>query len=333
MGHRMIRGLTIAAGVAVALYSGYWFVARHVAERAAETFVADLRAGGWQVALDDLRVTGFPSRLDTTVTALDITDPSRAVSWQAPEFTVFALSYRPNAVIAGWPAEQVLTVAGQRMTIASEGMRASAQVSLAAGLPVESATAESGPVTIRADAGWTLSLDSLVAAFRRGGPGPADYDLFAEARRISLPADRVAALAPPEVLPPVAEVLRMDALVTLDRPLDRQSPAPRLESVTFREAHLTWGDVGLAAQGTLRRDAQGRPEGELSVSLRNWPRLLEIAVAAGILAPGDAPLWDQALSVAAFGDVSLTAPLVIAGGQISLGPVPLGPIPDLPYWQ
>lgn len=333
MGHRMIRGLTIAAGAAATLYGGYWFVARAAAERAADALVADLRASGWQVTMDDLRITGFPSRIDATASGLVVADPSGVVSWQAPEFTIFALSYRPNDVIAGWPAEQVLTVAGERMTVAAEGMRASAQVSLAAGLPVESATAESGPVTITADAGWTMSLDGLVAAFRRGGPGPADYDLFAEARDVAPPAAWVAALAPPEVLPPSAEVLRVDALVTLDRPIDRQAPAPAVQAVTLREAHLTWGDVGLTVQGTLRRDAQGRPEGELSVSFRNWPRLLQIAVAAGIVTPDAAPAWDAALNLAAFGDVSVTAPLVFADGQMSLGPVPLGPVPALPYSQ
>ena len=121
-----MRTLFVVVALLAALYGGYWFIGQSQIERRAEAALADLEARGWDVAYSDLSTTGFPSRFDTTVSDIALTSPDGGIAWAAPFVQVFALSYRPNRIIAAWPDMQSLAVGGQRLDIAAQGLRASA---------------------------------------------------------------------------------------------------------------------------------------------------------------------------------------------------------------
>jgi len=108
----MIR-LFFGAMILAALYAGYWVVGSRTVEGQAVSGLDALQSDGWTVAYSDVNTRGFPSRFDTTVTDLDLTAPD-GTRYQAPFVQALALSYRPNEVIAAFPDEQTLTIAGQR---------------------------------------------------------------------------------------------------------------------------------------------------------------------------------------------------------------------------
>lgn len=327
----MIRGLTIAVGVLAAGYGGYWFVAANAAGKGAEALVERLRADGLVVDYSELATRGFPSRIDTTVTDLAVSDPESGLGWQAPWFQVFALSYRPNQIIAAWPEEQTVTLPGEVLTVTSEGMKASAHVGLSSDLPLAQATVEAAPIAVSAaEAGWTAGAAHVIAAFRKAEAGEADYDLFAELDSLTLPAPVVALIDPEGSLPPALDIARLDATVTFGQPIDAAGGQPVLQAVTIREARITWGGIAVSVTGQLATGDSGRAEGELVADITDWSGLMDLAVAAGALSQEQAPMWRNAMSMAAAGDPDLSAPLHLRNGLVFLGPVPIGVAPVLP---
>jgi hypothetical protein len=326
----MMRILTIAVAAVAVLYGGYWFAAQAAARQGALRLADNLRAAGWSVDYATLGVAGFPNRIDVTVTGLAIGDPATGIGWTAPEFLVAALAYAPNRVIAVWPAEQELRLPGETIAVAAEGLRASAAVGAATALPLDRVTAESGALHLRSDRGWEAGLGRMLAAVRRAGPGPADYDVFAEAAAVAPPGAISAALDPGGTLPAVIDRIRLDARVTLSRPLDRfAADGAVVTAIALRQAEFVWGPVRLSLTGDLALDAEGFPEGRLTVGAAGWDRLIAMAVAAGLLSAEAAPGWQRAAEAAASGASELSAPIILSGGRIAFGPIPLGPAPRL----
>ena len=309
-----MRTLFFVVAVLAALYGGYWFVGSSQVESRAEAALADLEARGWAVDYAELDTTGFPSRFDTTVTDLSLASPDGRLAWAAPFFQVLALSYRPHEVIAVWPPEQRLTVASQPIEIASQGLRASATVGLSGDLPLDHATLEGGLSAVSSGAGWGFGLDGLLAAIRRAGTAAATYDVFLEARGLR-PATVSASLG----------LLRLDAAVTLDAPLDlRLQEPPRLVGLAIREARLAQGDVALTASGELAPDAQGFLAGTVVLTAENWRGLLDLLEAAGVLIHDQAPFLQGALEELAQGSDRIEVPVTFRDGQVeALGVVRL----------
>ena len=93
-----------------------------------------------------------------------------------------------------------------------------------------------------------------------------------------------------------------------------------------------WGRLGLQGSGRLDIAADGRISGRIDLVLRNWRRVLDLARRAGLIDRDQQRNIETVLSLvtAASDDPdSLRLPLVLAGGTMSLGPVPLGPAPRL----
>ena len=111
--------------IAAFAWSAYWFIGARTSERAMIGWLEDRRAEGWQVEYSDLSLRGYPNRFDTTLTDLVLTDPETGVSWRAPFFQIFALSYQPKHLIAVWPNEQTIATPYQTISITSEKMSAS----------------------------------------------------------------------------------------------------------------------------------------------------------------------------------------------------------------
>lgn len=301
-----MRTLFFIVVLLAALYAGYWFVGSAQVESRAVAALADLERRGWQVDYASLDTAGFPSRFDTTVTDLALASPDGRFAWEAPFVQLFALSYRPNRVIAVWPPEQRVTVADQQLEVSAQGLRASAAVGLSGDLPLDGATLESGPASVRAETGWGFGLDRLLAAIRRAGPGPSSYDVYLEASGLQ-PAT---ASADPGLL-------RFAGEVTLDRPLDRHlAEAPRLHGLRIEEARLAQGDVALAAQGDLAPDAQGFLAGTVTIRVENWRGLIDLLQAAGVLVYDQAPLIASALEELARGGDDIEVPVVFRDGQV-----------------
>lgn len=312
-----MRALVFIVVILAALYGAYWFVGASQVEARAEAALVQLEAQGWQADYAALDTRGFPSRFDTTVTDLSLVSPDGAVAWEAPFLQIFALSYRPNRVIAAWPTEQRLALGGQTLDISSEGLRASAALGLSADLPLTDARLESGPLSIASEAGWRLGLDRLLAAIRPAGPAPGAYDVFLEAEGLRPPAVDAA-----------LRLLRLDGQVTLDAPLDRSlQGAPRLLGFALRELRIAQGGAALSASGDLAPDAQGFLAGTLTLRAENWRDILALLESAGLLVHDQAPFLAGALEELAGGGDDIELPVTFRDGQVEALGVVLLPAP------
>lgn len=332
-----MRFLTILVAALALLYAGYWLVGSAAAERGARAALEGLRAEGWQVEYSALDTRGFPSRFDTTIAEPTLRDPRTGLGWRAPFLQAFALSYAPNRVILVWPERQEILLPGQTLAVTSADMRASAAIAADTALPLDAVTLEAQQIALASDLGWTAKADSLLAAFRDAGARPGLYDVFAEMRGIRLPDALRRALDPADDLPPALDLLRLDAELALDRPLDRHAggagaAAPRLEALALRDLRLAWGDTILRATGELAIDRAGVPSGEIRLEARGWRAAIRALAGAGALDADLARTYERMAEALAAGDPegALDLTLTLRDGMMRLGPVPLGPAPRLP---
>lgn len=336
----MARWLAGFLAVAAILWGGWWFVGRAAVLRGADVAVAELRARGWDVAYDDLSVAGFPSRFDATLDAPAVTSPGGAVTIAAPFFQVFALSYRPNHLIAVAPHAMRVDLPGVTVAVASEDLRGSAVltastapelvratvVARALRLDAEALGAEmgSGQVAIRRVAADVPEGEA--AADAPGSSGAPDapetevWDVAVSLAGIRLSPALHAALDPQRVLPDAIDLVELDAVVT-------RMPDGDPQGLDLRRASIGWGGTRAVVTGAARIGADGAPEGTFALDLTGWEAAFDLAVSRGLVPEGRAPLIRAGLAGMAAADGTVRAELTLAGGQMRLGPIPLGPVP------
>lgn len=330
-----MRKLLIIVVVAGLAWAGYWVFGATASQKATEGWLESRRAEGWQVEYSDLSVRGFPNRFDTTITDLQLTDPETGLSWQAPFFQLFALSYQPNHLIAVWPGEQVLATPFQTVTVTSGTMKASLKVKPSSELELVQATVVIEGLGLISSQGWQASADVLNAAIRETVGKPLSYDVAVKADTVT-PGDRVQDLLDAGgTLPDVIEGLRLDTEVSFERPLDIrviEDRRPDITALNIKEARGAWGELQLRATGALEVDDAGQPSGEIAVNARKWREMLALAARAGAIpgeAVGTAELGLGLLAQLSGNENSLDAPLTFRRGRIFLGPVPIGTAPRI----
>ncbi|WP_298436299.1 DUF2125 domain-containing protein [uncultured Jannaschia sp.] len=321
----MAKWLTILAIAAALLWSGWWIVGSQAVSRGAEAGIAAARDAGWRVEYEDLSVSGFPNRFDTTVDAPDILAPS---GWgvTAPFLQVFALSYRPNEVIAVAPGQLTVATPAGPVEVTSDDLRASATVTPSTTPELERATVVAEGVTVTARAGGLALARGQLASRAVGSPLRHDVALSLS----DLAPDRFAlSLVDPEGrLPAAIESVELDGTVELDRPL-AAGAEPRLRALDLRRGDLRWGEVALDFAGRLDVDGGGLPSGVLTLEAEGWDVLLDLAVGAGLLPSDRLPLVAAVLGGMAE-DGRIAVELTLREGAAFLGPIPLGPLPRLP---
>jgi hypothetical protein len=333
-----MRKLLWVVLAAAALWAGYWVVGSQALQRGATAWLTARQADGWQADYRDLSVHGFPNRFDTTITDLALADPRTGVAWEAPLFQILALSYRPHHVIAVWPPEQTLATPYQRITMATDDMRASAVFVPGPSLALDHSTLVVDGARLTSTLGWEAGIERGRFSTRRTSAAPPDahsHDIAIAATGYTPPRVLQRLLDPAGLLPGRVEGLRADMTMTFDRPWDRfaienQRPQPR--SLDLKSLTADWGRLSLRAAGQLTIDADGIPEGRITLRAENWREMVGLAVNAGLLPQGLARTVERGLELlAGLGgnpDV-IEAPLSFQGGFVSFGPVPLGPAPRL----
>lgn len=324
-----MRLLLWVIAILAALYGGYWFVGSRAVERGAVAAMDGLKAEG-RAAYGSLSVTGFPSRFDMTIEPIALTLPEAGLTWEAPFLQLFTLSYKPNHVIAVWPHEQRLTIAGVPVEVKSTDMRASAVAGTATDLPLLRTTLVAQNLELKSgnDPRAVTAEEARLASRRTDADGRVHRIGIEFDRLTPAPALR-AIIDPAGELPPQALRLRLDADLELDRPVDRfaATTPPRPEGITLHAFNFDWGPVSLSATGSLRIRPDGTLDGHFDIASTRWRTVLSIAVAAGALHPDVAATYAAALAklAQAGGDPDrIAVPLEIRGGWMTLGPLPLG---------
>ena len=321
-----MRRLIVIVLAAALLWSGWWVVGARATKAAFEGWLEAQRGAG-RVAEAAVRVRGFPFRFDTTFSDLEIGEEG-AWLWSAERFQTLMLSYAPDRAVLAWPGPQRIETPGGPVVVEGAEATASIRVGVSADLPLERVALVARDVRADGPAGRVAAAELRVAAEREGDA--PDYHLGLFVSRLSLPIFPRARA----VLPPVVELVRVDAVARLSSAPGRASAGapPELEALEIAEARVDWGGARLVVSGgpvEIGRD--GAPYGRLAVRVEEWPRLVEAAIAGGLLPARQAPLAIAALEVIA-GDAppgALETELVFEAGRMRFGPIPLGPAPRL----
>jgi len=328
--------LTVA-GLAFALWSGWWWLGAAGHQKAWELWLADRQAAGWIAERGDITVSGYPNRIDTTLTDLRLADPESGWAWSAPVFQILSLSYKPNHVIAVWPGAQKISGPAGTADVTAETLRGSLVFVPETNLTLDRMQLEIEAMSIDAP-DWSAKLDSASFATRRAAPGSAPgfaHDVALNVKNLDLPRQFKGNLDPQNVLPDVFETARVDLTIAYDAPWDRfaiEGRKPQPTALSVKDLQLTWGKLQLQARGQIDVDAAGFAVGNLTIKARNWREILDVAVAAGWLGEDMSNQIKSGLQLLATlsGDPrSIDLPLTFANRTTSLGPIPLGPAPKL----
>ena len=319
--------------LAAAGWSGFWWFNATTRERALARWLEERRAAGWQAEAADLRVAGFPNRVDVIVRDLRLADPEAGWSWHAAGLEILSLARKPHQFIVALPGTQVVATPYETLTAQGDVLRGSIGFRPDTRLELDRSTFEIEGLDIASDAGWTARVGKAILATRQAAGIPFAHDVAFDAETLRMPEG----LAGPAdgVLSDSLGPLALDATLAFDRPWERASvegDTPALPGVTLRELQVTWGELDLSGSGAVVADADGYAEGRLDLRARNWRGMLDVAEASGALNPTVASAVRAGLGLlAGFGgdDNALKVPLDFSGGSTRLGPIPLGPAPRL----
>ncbi len=328
------RVAILAALIVLALvgWSVWWYVLATARDNALTVWLEGRRAAGWVAEAGDISVSGFPSRVDSTITGLQLADPREGWSWRAEALDILQLAYKPQHIIAILPGEQVVATPYDTFRATSDTLRGSLLFRPNTRLELDHMTFEVANMAIRSDAGWTSKIGKAVFATRQTAGTPFAHDLSFNAQNLAVPT---LAASADGVLPPAIDTVVLDATLRFDRPWDRASVEgdnPVLEGVEIRDIALTWGELDLRGRGTLGVDLEGFAEGRIDLRARNWDEMLQVAEASGALNPTLAGALRGGLGLLArfSGDKNaLAVPLDFSGGVARLGPIPIGTAPRL----
>ncbi len=329
-----MRALLVVIHVATALWSGYWFVGSRALERGVVAWFDAPSAQGLQTSHQGVAVQGFPNRFDLTVTEPRLADPARGLSWTAPFVQVFAMTWKPWHLIAALPESQTVALPDQTVAVTSSQLRGSVVVDPDTNLTLDRLTLEGDNLRLSSDRGWAGAAARLLVATRRDAADAATHEVFAEATSITPDQNFRMEMKSVSALPELIDRVRIDAKAGFSAPIDRFAgqTRPVLQRLDLREASVTWGAFSLSAKGGVQPDPQGLAEGRIDIRVAPWRDLVPVLVAAGLVTPEVAPTVTRAMELLAQQGPDpevLEVPLVLAGGRMALGPIPLGPAPRL----
>ena len=319
--------------LAAAGWSGFWWFNASSRERALTRWLEERRADGWQAEAADMRVTGFPNRVDVLIDDLRLADPEAGWSWHAEGFQILSLAWKPHQFIVALPGEQVVATPYETVTATSELLRGSVAFRPNPRLELDHSTFEIEGMAMTSDLGWSAGIGKAILATRQTGGTPFAHDVAFNAESLVLPEGLTGAAR--DVLPAAVGPVALDTTLAFDRPWDRstvEGDNPRLDGVEVRKLALEWGELDLSGSGDLVADAEGLAEGRLDLRARNWRTMLDVAEASGALNPTVASAVRAGLGLlAGFGGdaETLSVPLDFGDGVTRLGPIPLGPAPRL----
>lgn len=329
---RILIGL---AGLAVAVWVGFWFIGAATSERVMARWLEARASEGWLVNYAELETRGFPGAFETRLEALELADPETGWAWIAPEFTLEQPAYRPQRIRAVWPMTQSLASPFERLEIASEEIVAMIELGRGAALPLERSDMDMRAVTVASSEGWQSALATARLSVAREDGAEARYGVQFDATDLTPPGPLAALLDPAGLLPEAMAVMRYEAQMGFDRPWDITAievSRPQITDLALTEMRAEWGELLFRASGDLRVDADGYPEGEIAVRAENWREMIEMAVNAGVL-PAEARGTVEATLGFIAGlsgrDSDIDAALGFRNRLMFLGPLPIGQAPRL----
>ena len=268
--YRAIIALVLAA---LTIWSVLWFVSQRTYRDSLLALAANLRDSGYEVGHSDLRIRGYPNRLDATIEGLVFADPSNGNEWRAPFLQLMMLSYSTDHIIAAWPEEQELTISGWPLAISSEGLKASLETG-GRYSEIERFVVESDRLAVE---GLPFTVKSMLLALRQREEHASGYEVSLNAR---LPA----ATPPPERdlqfrVPAGNGTFSSTMDIEFDRPLSGSTCADgggRILELHVRQAELAWPSLSIDGGANLSFSQAGLASGEMALTISDPMGLLEL---------------------------------------------------------
>ena len=146
------------------------------------------------------------------------------------------------------------------------------------------------------------------------------------------PIHNIQAKTPVENIVAMVEALRLDATLAFDAPWDRfaiEDARPQPTRIDLDDLSAQWGTATFRAVGEADVDAEGFPTGEVTLRAVEWRKILDMAVASGVLPENAVGPVERALELMSGPRDTLDATITFQGGLMWLGIVPIGPAPRI----
>lgn len=333
-----------------ALYAGIWYHLAGEARRGLQNWAEARRAEGFTVGWDSYEISGFPAALRITIEKPVFGKASAAPGYEA-HAPLLVAEARP------WAFREWHVRAPNGGHLAVEPALARPAVALdATTIDVTTAPHEHDPATgdgtpqvpgtlasIVAD-GITIDADSHLAiahaavqAVVPSRPAQSHLETWISAtlqiERLTLPA----------AVPPLGDTIDRIAVALAVKGTIPSGPrrealaAWRADGGTLEveKLDLGWGDLGVAANGTLALDQALQPEGALTATIKGYGAIIDALVGGGTMKAGDAAVAKLALGLLAKpgpdGSSQVNAPVTIQGGRLFIGPARVYRLPNFTW--
>jgi hypothetical protein len=325
---RLVR----AVGAVAVVWCAAWAALALMLPGAAERARAALEARGWQVEVGPVRARGLPLAIAADAGPAAIALPGRAGVLRTDRLALSAPLLAPVTFVSREGGGLELSLDGAGIGLAAEVAEIEAAFRPTPALTFRRASLRMSGVEAALPAG-TIRAERAEARLAARPGEPAVIGLEAEVAGIGLPAAMLARIAARGALPRGLPRLVVAAEALFSAPWDRAALArrPQPMRLAIRRAAVEWGGVVAEAEGLLRIDPEGRPEGEVRLALPDAGAALALAAAAGLLPERLAAVFARAApaprAAAAAGPRRFALAFSFRDGRVFLGGADLGPAP------
>lgn len=331
----MVRVLWVLV-VLVALWCGWWALAAFGFSSSIQAWFEERRAEGWQAEVSEIATAGFPTQVTARLRDVNLADTTNGV--------VVGLDQLDLSFRAIWPGDMWVTAPQTPIRLATpqgqwliETVNGQADLNLHPGstLELENMSFASDALEVSDTQGEALMQSGATQAALVQTEIPTVYDVSFDAQNF-VPGRHIRELLQLDAgLPQAFETLIAVAQVTLDDPIDRatlEDQRPQPSAIVIERLDAKWGDMRLLAIGDMIRDADGYADGQITIKAENWQRMLDLAVAGGLLPEQFRPQAEGLIASVAAGTGqtnSLDVTLTFADGLTRFGFIPIGRAPRM----
>ncbi len=334
---RVIACFAIVVLTACAGYTAYWFHVSAQMRKGLEQWADQRRAQGWTVEWDSINQSGYPFHLRVHLDAPRLRSP-QGLGWQGNDLSVAARPFNPTAIRAKSDGPHHLDWPGGSATLTTRMARAEINLDLA-GVLEDATILLTGAKMDSPSLPGTLTLADL-ALMVDPLPLTAQANHTTPSLRFSLTGQGLTLPLPENSNFPLDHNVSLVELTgrvlgPLPLPPDENALARWSEdggTVEVERATLDWSPVAMDADGTVALDPQGQPLMALTARLRGLPQVMDRLVRGGIIDPSAANAAKFLVTMLSKPDPkgpSISVPVSIQDGWLSLGPAKLAPIPPI----
>lgn len=320
------------AGLVIIGWTGFWIYGRAETARQIDANVERLRSAGYDISWAERRITGYPFRLNVSMTNAVVREPS-GWAFAAPQLEGQAFMHGLTSWVLATPQGLTFT-RPDRGPVEVKGEVIHASVT---GLdrPMPNISFEGSKLAFTPAAGaqpfFLTAADKVQFHLRPGPSDQAAIFLKVDAGKAQL-SGLFARMAGDRPISIVWESVISRASAFQGDSWPRAVAAWTLAGgrMTVRQAGITAGSASIGVEnGVLTVARDGRLSGSMSVNLREAPRALGAMAETGAIRP-EAAMAASAVAAArqGAGDVA-RADITFQAGQTTLGPVAIGPAPKI----